>query len=386
MNQDSVADDSVVDRIVQAVLYEGYILYPYRPSVKNRQRWTFGGLMPPDYCAIQRSGDAATFESECLVAGSPEAQLDVTLGFLQLTQRQVGRVDEPLSNWPENGRPQFTPVDCLNVDGAQYHTWQEAVERQVRVGNLALRELAAAPHRQAFVFPAARSCEPLYDDHGWVAGVLLREQQPLCGELEIRAEPVGIALGPMDLGPMGLGQMGLGQTAGRLYKVALRIANCAALENPARATRDAALLHALISTHAVLRIAGGEFVSLLETPDACRAAAAGCRQKGLWPVLVGRAGQRDTVLASPIILYDYPQVAAESPGDLFDGAEIDEILTLRILTLTADEKRAMTAVDARARALLERTEALGPGELANLHGTIREWRSVPPRGEPEHAS
>ena len=43
-------NQALVDRIVNAVLYEGYLLYPYRPSVKNRQRWTFGGLYPRSYC------------------------------------------------------------------------------------------------------------------------------------------------------------------------------------------------------------------------------------------------------------------------------------------------------------------------------------------------
>ena len=40
---------SPVESVVQALLYEGYMLYPYRPSsVKNRQRWTFGGVYPEE--------------------------------------------------------------------------------------------------------------------------------------------------------------------------------------------------------------------------------------------------------------------------------------------------------------------------------------------------
>ena len=93
-------------------------------------------------------------------------------------------------------------------------------------------------------------------------------------------------------------------------------------------------------------------------------------------VLVGEEGQRDAMLSAPIILYDYPQVAPESPGDLFDGTEIDEILTLRILTLTEEEKRAAAAVDQRARALLERTEALAREQLLRLHGTVRGLRPL----------
>jgi hypothetical protein len=138
------------------------------------------------------------------------------------------------------------------------------------------------------------------------------------------------------------------------------------------------LLRSLVSTHTILGVRAGEFISLLDPPEVCREAAAACRNVGTWPVLVGEEGDRDTMLSSPIILYDYPQVAPESPGDLFDGTEIDEILTLRILTLTEEEKRAAAAVDGRVRDLLARTEALARGELLGLHGTLRSPR--PPAG------
>jgi hydrogenase maturation protease len=80
------------------------------------------------------------------------------------------------------------------------------------------------------------------------------------------------------------------------------------------------------------------------------------------------------MLASPIILYDYPQIAPESPGDLFDGTEIDEILALRIMTMTDSEKLEMRNSDDRARKILERTEALPMEHLMKLHGTLRELR------------
>src|SRR5208282_417095 len=119
-----------------------------------------------------------------------------------------------------------------------------------------------------------------------------------------------------------------------------------------------ALRQALVSTHTILGVRQGEFVSLLDPPEDCREAVAACGNVGTWPVLVGEEGQRDTLLSSPIILYDYPQLAPESPGDFFDGTEIDEMLTLRIMTMTDEEKVAMAAVDERAAALLARTEAL----------------------------
>src|SRR5204863_4912396 len=137
------------------------------------------------------------------------------------------------------------------------------------------------------------------------------------------------------------------------------------------------LLRALASAHALLGACGGGFISLLDPPERWREAAGACRNVGLWPVLVGGEGETDTMLASPIILYDYPQVAPESPGDFFDGAEIDEMLTLRILTLTDEEKRAMAALDERGGALLARTEAVAREQLLGLHGTGRGWRPLP---------
>ena len=80
------------------------------------------------------------------------------------------------------------------------------------------------------------------------------------------------------------------------------------------------------------------------------------------------------MLSSPIILEDHPRIAPESPGDLFDGAEIDQMLVLNILSLTDAEKAEMRATDPRAREILDRTEALTPDELTRLHGTIREWQ------------
>ena len=134
------------------------------------------------------------------------------------------------------------------------------------------------------------------------------------------------------------------------------------------------MLRTLSSTHTILSVADGEFVSLLDPPEELREAAAACQNVGAWPVLVGAAGERDTMLASPIILYDYPQIAPESAGDMFDGTEIDEMLTLRIMLLTDAEKREMCEVDERARQILERTEMLPPEQLWKMHGAVRGLR------------
>src|SRR5262245_55364908 len=121
--------------------------------------------------------------------------------------------------------------------------------------------------------------------------------------------------------------------------------------------------------------------SMTDPPLAYATAVAGCKNVGVWPVLAGdeQKGERNTMLASPVILYDYPRIAAESPGDLYDGTEIDEILTLRIKAMTTQEKLQMRTIDAHARALLERTEALAQQHFERLHGQVRKLPHVDER-------
>jgi hydrogenase maturation protease len=347
-----------VDQIVHALLYEGYILYPYRPSVKNRQRWTFGGLYPQSYSAAQGGTDPSTMQTECLVEGRPETTLSATVRFLHLTRRQLGELTAPVQEWSPGFVPDFRPVDSVTVDGVPWYSWQESVERSVDAGSATLGDCHGRSTR--FDFPASRVAEPLRSAAGEIAGIILREQEPLRGRIELSIEAMGDGL----------------------FKVRLRVVNETPLQDAGQRTRDEALLRSLISTHAILAVEGGTFVSLIDPPDNRRQAVAECRNQGTWPVLVGQPGQRDTMLSSPIILYDYPQVAPESPGDLFDATEIDEILTLRVMTLTDEEKRAAAAVDERVRLLLQRTESLARDQLLGLHGTMRGMRPVPE--EPDH--
>jgi hydrogenase maturation protease len=351
---------ALVDPIVAAVLYEGYILYPYRPSVKNRQRWTFGGLYPESYCQTRGSGEAAGNQTECLVHGNPSSTIEAAVRFLQMTARQAGEVDPAHATWGSTTEPPFRPVEALRAGGQLFHSWQEAEEREVVAEEATLRELSDRPRSVAFAFPSSRRWELVRRTAGEVAGALVREQKAVEGVMERGAIEVSEGL----------------------FRLTLRVVNRTAPAEAAHASRDEALLQSLISTHAILGVRDGEFVSLMDPPECWRQAAAECRNIGTWPVLVGVEGRKDMMLSSPIILYDYPQVAPESPGDFFDGTEIDEILTLRILTMTEQEKREMAAVDGRASALLSRVEGMARDQLLALHGTVRGLRPV--SGEDAH--
>ncbi|MGA7262505.1 MAG: hypothetical protein WA709_24855 [Stellaceae bacterium] len=343
--------------IAQAVLYEGYILYPYRPSsIKNQQRWTFGGIFPREFA--DRAGcDPCTMQTQCLVQGH-DPVVNTRVRFLHLVARQVGTLAEPALELAAGTEPAFTPVQSLDIDGTCFVTWEEAIEREVVAPTLVLRALLERPAVIPFDFPETRQLEPLRRRNGQVAGAVLRNALALQGELTVSAEPVGCDV----------------------FRVTARIGNTTPCEFCEIADRDRAQRRAFASTHTILAVHGGHWVSLMDPPEDLGKAAASCDNQGTWPVLVGEAGSTDTLLSSPIILYDYPQIAPESPGDFFDGTEIDEMLTLRILTMTDEEKREMAATEPRARALLERTEAMTPMEIGRLHGALRS-----PRGLGENA-
>ena len=357
---------ATVDKIAKAVLYEGYMLYPYRPSsVKNQQRWNFGVLCPQSYSEAEKGTEAWTMQTECLVQRSSLTGLEVRVRFLQLVARSVGQVTTPVSQVVPGETPEFHLVEKLEANGRVYQPWQEAIEREVIVP---MRNLEASDQNaiHSFAFPEEKQFEFLRESLGGpegqpqeataatISGVLVRERRALCGEIEITAA----------------------RQNDDIFKVTVRIRNTTPFAATNETSRDEALLNALVSTHTVLGVQDGSFVSLLAPPEESSELAASCTNAGTWPVLVGEEGQTDTMLSSPIILYDYPQIAAESAGDLFDGTEIDEILSLRIMTLTDDEKREMSQSDERARQMLERTETMPVEQFMKLHGVLRGLRPL----------
>ena len=310
---------AIVDKLAAALLYEGYILYPYRPSVKNHQRWTVGGLYPQAWSESQNGTDPCLMQTECLAEGAnPKIYIDVR--FLQLIDRTVGR----------RQRGGFEKTDLLEISENRYQPWQEAIERRIELGEFEIANLLS-PVEKDFTFTAESSEEILRDANTKIAGILWRKRE----ELRVRVS------------------IGAAQLAQETYKLTIKITNQTPLPNADQRNRDGVLGYSLISTHTVLGVESGQFISLTDPPEHQKQYAAACKNIGAWPILVGKEPQRDTILSSPIILCDYPEIAPESPGDLFDSTEIDEILTLRIMTLTEEEKKTAAATDARVGELLK---------------------------------
>lgn len=327
-------------KIADAVLYEGYVLWPYRRSaLKNHRRFTFGGVYPRAH-SEGRDDDPWTMQTQVLVEGPSDTRIEVRVRFLHVVERALGRQTA--------GR--LESVDELIVGGERYLAWQEATERELVAGDLTIEGLGTG-HAAAIDVAAGSEEEPIADAAGERAGTILRSWEPLEGTVAIGAERVGE----------------------RLHRLTIAIANTTPWHGD---DREQALRRTFCSTHTVIRASGGDLVSLTDPPQGLAEQAGACRNEGTWPVLVGEQGERHTLLSSPIILEDYPRIAPESPGDLFDGGEIDQLLVLNILSLTDEEKDEMRASDPRAREILDRTESLSQEELMSLHGAVRELRHV----------
>jgi hypothetical protein len=336
---------SLARAVADAVLYEGYLLYPYRASSqKNQARWQFGILGPPG-AAAAGTGEEAEMFADCLLTPGPQAAIDIHVRFLQLQSRAVEEA---------NRGGGFTAVDELTAGADRWLSWDEAVEQEITLGPFAvegLRQEAVLP----LEVPGGEDTEELRDASGRLAGRLVRRRRPLHGEVRLAAAPAGEGLVRLRVSVRNVGVVDPAATGA----------------GEAGWSRQAAIAESFIGTHLLLDLRDADFLSLLEPPPNATAAAAACGQHRCWPVLAGPEGQSDVLLVSPIILYDHPAVAPESSVALYDSTEIDEILTLRVLTLTDEEKVEARATDARAAAIIDRCEAMSPEELQQLHGILR---------------
>lgn len=318
---------STLDDIVNAVLYEGYILYPYRASSKKncRERFTFGRVYPQDYSDSENGAEPCLIQTECLLEEKGEApEVEVTVRFLQPMWREVGVISE------RDGS--FHAVPELLVEGTLHQSWQEAIEREVTV---------SLGTSSRFSFPASRTTEAIS-----ATAAIVRRSEAVKGVVEAQGTEVGEGV----------------------FKITVTVLNRTGLDEILCKDQQGVLMRTFASTHTILRAKKGGFLSMLERSEKFEEIRLKCRNIGTFPVLVedGR-----TMLSSPIILYDYPQIAPQSVGSFFDGTEIDEMLTLRVLTMTDSEKREMRNVDEYARRLLERTETAGAESLMKMHGVMQ---------------
>jgi hypothetical protein len=330
----------LIEEVADAVMFEGYVLYPYRASaLKNRFRWQFGVLAPRGPGG--RSDEPSHAQTECLAECGKSPAVIVKVRCLHLQRRTIEEWIPTSSEW--------RACERVVVDGREWLGWDEAHIETVVSPTLPLDSLEMSAYSMPFNFAPARSSEIVCRADGAPVVRITRDRWPISGLVSVSSERVG-----------------------DLRKICVRVENITAPEL-AVSCRDEALRRSLLGCHTLLHIQDGQFVSLIDPPPQLAALATTCVNEHTWPVLAGPAGSRELVLSAPIILYDYPAIAPESHDRFFDATEIDEMLALRVLTMTDDEKRQAAATDARADAIVRRVG--GPGDTA-LHGAIRsleEW-------------
>lgn len=313
--------------VADAVLYEGYLLYPYRASArKNQTRWQFGVLGPPGSFDAG-IGEQDSIAAQFLVDGA--ARITLVVRFLQLQHRAVER---------DKGGGRFEPVDELTTPAGSWVTWDEAVEHEESFGPFPIQD-ATRQWTMSLTAPAATDIERVE------GGRLIRQRREVRAAVIVDVEPDGA-----------------------LARASARITNTGTTAGD----NGDAIARSLIGTHIIAEVTGGEFISLLEPAPQAADAVSRCHQHRCFPVLVGPPGTADLLLISPIILYDHPEIAEQSGGELYDSTEIDEILTLRIMTMTDDEKAQARATDPLAARIIDRCDAMSPEAMQRLHGVLRD--------------
>jgi hypothetical protein len=158
---------------------------------------------------------------------------------------------------------------------------------------------------------------------------------------------------------------------GGLHEVALRVENRTAVRSGL--DRGGALARSLISTHPLVAVSGGRFISSLDS---------GCESVNTFPILARPAD--DVVLGAAIVLPDHPQIAPESRGSLFDGTEIEEALLLHVQALSDGEREEIERQDPAVREMVARAAAATPEDIIALHGrvTLRNPQTDEPPREP----
>lgn len=334
-------------QVADAVLFEGYVLYPYRASAaKNRLRWQFGVLVPPGWGAECEEHDFQ--HTECLMEPKAGATLSVEVRFLHARRRTVQRAR------PDGG---YETVPELRLDDRVLVPWDEGDEERVEVV-ASVAELLGDGVTYPFRRPAREDTAPVLDAAGRTVGRLIRRCEEISGAIRLSARELE--------GPY------------RTVRLTAVVENTSDWTPPEGrgADRDAALPRSLVATHLLMALSTGSFLSMTDPPEWAKGAVAACRNLHTWPVLAGEPGRADLVLSSPIILEDHPAIAPESPGALYDATEIDEILALRTAALTDEEKREARGTDERAAAVIELADSMPAEVLERLHGAVRSLREA----------
>ena len=284
-----------IEKIADAILYEGYNLFPFRKSsLKNQKRFNFG-IVSPKCWAENRTNNAFFQQTEVLIFSKDrDFNISMKIRFLQVEDKK--------------------------------YDWQNVLPRSIEV-NFNFAEILDTQHKKSFKFSSENNFRKIH------------------GEIKTFATRIHK----------------------NLFKISLVLINKTESEN---SSENQILPSSFISAHSILQIGKGKFISLRETQKEFESPAGTCKNIGVFPVLAGEKNKQNSVLSSPIILYDFPEVSENSFADFFDGTEIDELMVLSILALSDAEQEEIRKTDEKAAKILDKLDKIDARDLLKLHASM----------------
>lgn len=339
-NTDTLSAESILENLIHTLLYEGYALYPYhRSAIKNQKPVPFGVVFPKHYNTYNEHAHS-NMQTQCIVYGSVDSLININVRFLHLKKIELFQVDENA----------FKPVFNLNVKDKCYQAGWQTIERKISAADLQIAQLLRHKEVISIRFDKIFESKNIYVESDTIAAKQINSISEIKGEVIIEAAPV--------------------ENMPNAFRFTIRIINTTPVENAETITRDEVLSQSFLSTHIILQTTNGEFISHQSPGEKWEAAIAGCENINTWPILIDESNT--TLLSSPIILYDYPQINPQSSGDLFDSTEIEEALLLHVNLLSDEEKKRIGQSDEKLQAMLNKVSAVTPEEFINFHSGLKD--------------
>ena len=344
-NADTLNAESVLENLTRTLLYEGYALYPYhRSAIKNQKPVPFGVVFPNDYTAYNEHAHS-TMQTQCIVTGSNYLLINITVRFLHL--KKIELLEHVIQK--ENAYDDFVPVYNLCINEKSYQAGWQTIERKLSTENLLISDLMKKKKIILIEFDSIYDSKNLNDENGEVTAKQINSVSIIKGTVIIEAAPV--------------------ENMQDAFRITVNITNTTPVENAEAVSRDEVISQSFLSTHTILKTTNAEFISHQNPGEKWKASIAACENMNTWPILIDESDT--TLLSSPIILYDYPQINPQSHGDLFDSTEIEEALLLHVNLLSDEEKKRIGQSDEKLQAMLQKVSEITPEELINFHSGLR---------------
>jgi len=341
-NTSNDSADSVLEKLARTLLYEGYSLYPYyRSATKNQKPIPFGVIFPKEYNAYNEHSHSH-IQSQSIILGNSDLTVSLNVRFLHVKQTELFKKN--------NNSEEFNAVFEMEVDGKTYQPGSLTIERNIQTEWLRLNDLTKEGKAIPFSFESYNEGEMIFNEEKEIVAKKITSISEISGVVQIQAQRL--------------------RDIENSFRLTVTVTNITPVANASLRTRDEALLQSFLSTHIILQTPEGEFISHQDTPAKWQVAMATCNNVNTWPILIDK--NNTTLLSSPIILYDYPEINPVSSGDLFDSTEIEEALLLHVNLLSDEETKRIGGNDEKLRAMLNKVSSLTPEDLNVYHSMMKD--------------